>query len=369
MKVLIFALLYLVCIASQASDKKPAKAFEYFKLGYDLEVQKELADAAHNYFKASKLYADYGNHLSQAKVLERLGIVFYKSYHYNNSLTFHSKTLHLRLAHGAPKHKVAQSMFNIGMAHHKTGNGDSATYYLLEALDTYEDPEMKGDCYHQLAYVQKELNAFDTSVKYYLMAADYTADAQSKASIYNNLGNMYKQSGDTTNALVYLNKSLEYGGVAETYNNIGQIHFAKGDLSKALHYLNEAATLQDTTNVNTNIQDTYRRLANIYEAAGNMPEALRCLKISERLSQRLVNDQADLSELYKYYMGALAVERISQYEKQKQYNFWIVFGLMAFVVFVIGVALMYYFKAKRARQDTTMMQSAVSELNDLLGKK
>ncbi|MGD1959112.1 MAG: tetratricopeptide repeat protein [Fulvivirga sp.] len=344
---------------------------QLYRDAYKLEGDNQLYEAAKTYLEAADLYRAQKNYEFQAKVTERVGIIYHNAFHYQNSITFYRKTLHIRQEHFPDPEKEAQALYNIGIAYQHMGSYDSAIHYLGEASNTYVKDYYKAKCYFEIARVTRRLKDLDRTVKYYMQASELDLDAAMQANVFQNLGYAYMHFGDTVKAEHYFDKAMPLVMFNETLVNKAVIHRTRGEYKKALEYLTQAASQQDTSKITELVMFNYRQLADVHFLLDNKEESLLCHQIRGDMGDRLYKRQKELDQLYNHYQGQLMVARFEAEEERKAYqeNLIIYGAIFMGIVIIIGLGLLTYQKrAKRLRKaresDLKTIDQRLTKLNN-----
>jgi len=153
----------------------------------------------------------------------------------------------------------------------------------------------RGDFHIALTHLQHALQYFED--------AD---DAEGIASIYNNIGVIYKNWGDYEKATIFYHRALEIkeknktakGSIANSYNNIGILYFFQENYSKALEYIQVAEKInRDCGNVNA-LAGNYTNIALIHNREGHHDTALEYLAESLKIKEEL-GDKLEITVAYR----------------------------------------------------------------------
>ncbi len=151
------------------------------------------------------------------------------------------------------------------------------------------------------------------------------------ASALNNIGLIYSNKGNLSQALMYYQKSLkiqqEFGenkGVSTTLNNIGLIYKNQGDIPKALDYYHKALKIREEIGDKYGIAQSFNNIGFIYNNLNNIPKALeyfhKALKIQEEIGDKqgvarslnnigaIYKNQGENEKAIEYYQQSLAIQ-------------------------------------------------------------
>ena len=155
-----------------------------------------------------------------------------------------------------------------------------------------EEYHQRGDYANALARYQKAQNGFESLLSQKVVESEYvnTASIQiSLASIYNAKGDICRSQKKLSEALDWLNKSLEirkkvqgenHPEVAKIYNNIALVYAAQGQHAKALEWYQKDLAISEKT-LGADHPDTAMTYSNIgisHFHLGNRDNALRWFK-------------------------------------------------------------------------------------------
>ena len=126
---------------------------------------------------------------------------------------------------------------------------------------------------------------YDRAMQYHRAALNYARTDSLKAITQNNIGFVYSEQGNYTQALSYYEKALQiqlqiYGeqhpSVATSYNNIGSVHYEQGDYTRALEYYEKALQirLQFFDEQHPDVAVSYNNIGLVYYRQGAYPQAL-----------------------------------------------------------------------------------------------
>jgi signal transduction histidine kinase len=158
------------------------------------------------------------------------------------------------------------------------------------------------------------------------------------AKSYGNIGNIYMQQGNYSDALknhfasLNIVKEINYKkGIASSYNSIGIVYMNQGNYLEALKSHYASLKLMEEIKDKKGIAISYNEIGGIYSEQGNYPEALKnhfiSLKIKEELKDKksiafsylnignVYINQGKYPEALKYYFEGL---RIKEELKDKQ---------------------------------------------------
>jgi serine phosphatase RsbU (regulator of sigma subunit) len=114
------------------------------------------------------------------------------------------------------------------------------------------------------------------------------------AQATNNIGFVYDEQGDVTNALFYYNEGLklrkeigEKHGIAESLNNLAIVYEGLADIPHALECHFAALKIQEEIHDSVGLSLSFNNIAYIYEYQEDIPKALEYYKKSLAISQKI----------------------------------------------------------------------------------
>jgi serine phosphatase RsbU (regulator of sigma subunit)/Flp pilus assembly protein TadD len=167
-----------------------------------------------------------------------------------------------------------------------------------------------------------------------LVLAQYAGDKSGESSSLNNIGVIYRHTGDLDKALSNYIASLHIqednkfeDALAYTYSNIGTIYSLKGEPHKALDYFLKANAQFESINHHLRIVGTLNNIGNVYTDLGDYDNALsyylKSLDEYEQLEDKsqafvpltnignLFFNKGDMDKALEYYNRSLVLEQAS----------------------------------------------------------
>ncbi|MBN1338819.1 MAG: tetratricopeptide repeat-containing sensor histidine kinase [Bacteroidales bacterium] len=174
---------------------------------------------------------------------------------------------------------------------------------------------IKAEIYEILGQANYYLINFDIAADHFLMAGNLfesTGDLSGIARNFNHLSLIYKDIGDTVNALAYNRKALALfrksgnrKGEANTLNLMGSI-FLISDLEKAHKYYSASYEIRKTLDDQGDIASSMNNLGIIFQRKGATDSAVMCYEKAYEINKQLG---------YKQYM-AVALSNIALLEEE-----------------------------------------------------
>jgi serine phosphatase RsbU (regulator of sigma subunit)/Flp pilus assembly protein TadD len=214
----------------------------------------------------------------EAYALKYIGLVNYFQGQYVQTITNWEQALAL-FEEIDEKDGIANMLSNLGVVYNNEGNDARALALYMKALTLAE-----------------EIN-----------------DTIRKITTLNNIGLIYSKKKATEKlALENYLKALEFGesteyfdGIGSTYLNLGELYYNQGNNSDALDYFEKSLMAYRKTNT-VNITNALTYIGKIYVALKDYPEALRyqeeAFKIAEKMGARLEMAKSSLGLAETYFI-------------------------------------------------------------------
>lgn len=247
---------------------QPAKAIEYYKqslhirgtLGYKQSsintlnnlakaflLLKNRAESIASLNKALELSKEIGDPLTEANIHNELGNTYLSIDDYPEALRRYLLALKIRHSYGKDE-DIARTMVNIALVYRRLGLFRNAQKYLSEAKDLATNLDTKPDL---------------------------------KIYIYQNMGNVYYDQKQYTEAINAYHKALELSEqkgddlqVTRVLKNIAQTYLDLNKPSKARNTITQAIKIALRSNQNQMLADLYNTLGNIERHDNNFDLAL-----------------------------------------------------------------------------------------------
>ncbi|MDD4560805.1 MAG: tetratricopeptide repeat-containing sensor histidine kinase [Candidatus Cloacimonetes bacterium] len=187
-------------------------------------------------------------------------------------------------------------------------------------LEDEKDIDMKLNLYNNICVAYGIIGEYHDCIHYAYQAmelADKHGMPERRMEPLLNLGASYEKMGDPKKAMKYwmetLDLSRKFKSVRREFETLGNIALAYVELkeyNKALEYAFDALNLRKVHLPEESLGISYNNIGFIYEASGNLEEALKYYKMGEQWYQKLRRDSAlancliNQASLY-YKMGDL----------------------------------------------------------------
>lgn len=257
---------------SQAVVKYKAKIYSNIGIIYD--VQGNFPEALKNHLAALKIYDSMNDKRGAARCYNNIGIIYKQQDNYQEALKNHFLSLKIDTELGYKK-GIAYSHNNIGNIY-----SDQAENEKNEAI--------------RLKTLNLALKSYSSSLEILILMDDQ----RGMASLYNNIGIIYKEQGDYTNALKNHFSSLktrektnDKDGIAISSTNIGNVFIRLKKYKEAEEYFNKAIKLSTEIGNKEYLKHTYSGLTELNVAKENYKNAYEYHKLFISYRDSLDNEE------------------------------------------------------------------------------
>lgn len=209
------------------------------------------------------------------------------------------------------------------------GDYKSATENYLNVLKYYEIEQDTAGLViinNNLGAIYDRLQDYENALTYFFEASDLLNRMQPdeqvslrRASVFNNIGNVYQTKGDISSAAQYYEKALsiaQEAGIGRVegiaLNNLGKLYLVDiGDYPKALEYLNQGLKVRIAEGDKAEIARSYNVLSNYYLTVGDLEKAKESVKTAIQLSQEIGSLEA---QIYSYSTLSGIESEMNNYE-------------------------------------------------------
>lgn len=293
------------------------------------------------------LSADYNN----------IGNVYGRLSDYERSLQYLLASVKIKQEIG-DKYGESQGLMNIGTIYKLSGQVEKAMSYYRDAMKlTIEIVDKYG-----LAYVYNNIGALyfnqknnDSALKYFNQALTLTTELEDKtgmANAYANLGKLNRELGKSNEALGYFNKALKLydasedsDGIAYVLNSLGFLNFGNGKYAAAIRCHLRSLGLAKESGVKERMKDCYEGLFSAYAALNDFTNALAYQKLFSDLTDSIFTiesgkQMADMETKFQTekkeeqikLLNKTAEAQVAKLEKQKVITFWVLAGVLVFLI-------------------------------------
>lgn len=290
----------------------------YMKIG-DFENAEKYA------FEALKISSNSNDTNFYLLDINQLGRVYHHFQKYDLAIETFNK--------GIARHKTSpQGTFistifsNLGSAYGQKGEIENQINSYLEGsklADKFKNYTAKSFALYNIAYLYMDLNQYEKSEKYYLLALKDSAQIKLKAYVYMNhhgLGNNYSRWGKYQKALKHNKIALDYYKLTgnklyqfDVLNNIAVVYSGMNNPSKSIEYANLALKLAIELDHKLAIAGAKQTLANGLVSLKKYDEA-------ENILLQIARDTIDTKIISLETKSAIYQNLSSVYEGKKNYT-------------------------------------------------
>lgn len=271
------------------------------------------------FFKEAEILAEHsGNLRHKFKVAEGISFVNGRCANYDFQLKYAKQALDLAKRVNN-KNWIAYSYYRMGVAHSKSGNEDSVSFFL-----------------HQMEKYTKFINEKELPL------------------ILTNLGLLYRDS-NPEEAKKFLMKSLSYKEFTNTYEWLAEIAYDEGKPDEAYHYWKRALTIQDATPKDNVIHNLIE-----YDMERGKTDSI-CERINEIIAIRDSIDAKLKNDTIKDLQTRFDHE-VAMREKDQIVIKWQWIAIILVVLLLVGIVY-YLFKKYQTR---LRLQNSQMQINDYM---
>ena len=187
-------------------------------------------------------------------------------------------------------HNYSSLFYAQGLIAIKQGDDHGALHYLQKAIDIQEKDSINPGLYFYAALAHKNLGNYSLAAEYYIESAkkfEVDSNYRNVASVYTNLGNVFRQIKRYDEAELYFNKALELakansldGVLTFIYSGLGNIFMDMEDYQSALIQFKQAYKVSEDVDkykiLNLiNIADAKSKLGMKKDALKDLQSALK----------------------------------------------------------------------------------------------
>jgi signal transduction histidine kinase len=318
-------------------------ALRHHNMGAIYWAQTDYRKALHHYLKALEYFERIQNKGRISMAMVNIGLVYLDCQ--EDSLALHYCRQGLLKAKEAQHTRyMAYAQNCLGRALERKGQTDSALYYFDQSINTYgqlQDLGGLGMNYHSIGNVYQKQKAYTESLTAYQKALLFAEQIQSRYWI------------------------------AMNHQQIALLHFETNDWFLANYNIQKALQIAQTEGYREIVRESYRLLADIYQAVGNTAEALAFYKryvavkdsiFSEekykQLNQLKLQYESERQEQENALLRSEKSLKITQLKQAKR-SLWL---LTAGVVGLLGVAVLLLYSRQFLQKTRRKLQLQNEEI-------
>jgi CHAT domain-containing protein len=264
---------------------------------YQMGDYQSAIDSYSEYLSISRSSADK-NH--EAGALHQLGVVYHLLADEQKARDFYEQSLQIRSSTDPPTIESLSGMgvtlTNIGNLYRGVGGGDKPIVYF--------SPRTKDDLLKALEYYRQSIEIARRVTK-----LNPNASTLETFNLHQ-IGNIYKEFGNYSEALTYLNQSLEraraskwVNGEANVLKSIGNLYVRKGENQKSFEYFDQSIAILNSGVVDTDKAEYLISIAKDYYRMGETKKALDLY--NEALAHARTREQQDISAMVLFEIAGI----------------------------------------------------------------
>jgi signal transduction histidine kinase len=284
--------LFLALEILKAKEQPQLLTTVYDQLG---EVYSDLGQhdvALKYYFDALAINERLGLKYEIAKVYSEIGWIYKNQLNFSQARLYMDKALSLR-EEIKDEHGISNSYNVLGVLYYQEKKYNEALKFLQKSLEIRErigHKEGASACMFNMALVYEDLGQYEKALEHHF------------------------------NALIIDEAISDKQGLSISYNQIGQVYTKAKKFSEAATYLRKAADLSLETGSKISIMNNRLFFSELYEAQGNMKQALFYHKLYSQLNDSIYSEGnamklAELQALYQVEQKNQEIELLNQHKE------------------------------------------------------
>lgn len=351
-------------------------ANSYGSLGYcyiNLDNKKALTYTK----KALSIRTELNDEAGIATSNNVIGVIYYYTGDYLNSIDYHLKALSMREKIG-DQGRVATSYNNIALVHIAIENYETALDYLEKALAIrIKNGSKRGIAIikDNIGDIHLKMGEYDEAFKYFndaLVINKEIGNKKSEAYSSYNIANVYQKLNDTTNAVKFYNIALdiytqldEKNGISNVENGLARLYNELGLIIPAIKHANIAFTSAQSINSLENVAFAAGILRSCYAKIKDYKNAYTYSEIFISASDSLKNSNnyKRLAKIdFDYKVEKLKKEKEFELNKQKSFIMYLI--IMLVLSFMIVVLIIFgYISKRRLNKKLSILNARLIEIN------
>ncbi|GAA4892997.1 hypothetical protein GCM10023311_16810 [Flaviramulus aquimarinus] len=319
-------------IASKPQDSIKIKAYSDL-CWYYRNISTDSAFAYGNL--ALKLSKSTQNKLGEAQAYNDIGIIHYGLADFNKSIRYYKKTLNIR-EQMLDSMGMASAYNKLGISYQRTFKLDSSIIYATEALKIYEAKnhiKYATVIKNNIANIHQDLKQYKKALSSHLEIAETCKKINDYVGLtrsYTNIGNSYLFLKDTLNSFKFYQKGIEIAQengyqreLATIYNNLGSLFKNQEKFEQAIIAFNKAFVLRSKLKDNYGISSAAINLGVLYLSTGETSKAKDKLNLGLNISKKTAAKELEMKAyeaLLLYQALKKNTDRDSIIYYQKRYN-------------------------------------------------
>ncbi len=290
------------------ADEYPAKAIEYELKALELSLQK--GDVTNIVISHTRIGSHYRQHSDYAKAIS----------HFENAVSTGNES---------HRHLLGQAYLELGIARLRMAELDLSEQALMQCLEISQengDQNREASVYNMLGNVYKDRNNYQGAVEWYLKGLkifETLGDSSGLTQVVSNVGNMQYLLGNYDKALVYAQTSLEIAekinqqsSIAYSNRLLGRIFRKQAKYDEAIRAYDKAIRIYQSIGAKRDVGETFNNSANIYFERGEFQFATARYRDALEIL-RTIHDSVNMA--YSYTSLAQAYLQLNDSKSALQY--------------------------------------------------
>ncbi|MDY8138033.1 tetratricopeptide repeat protein [Aquimarina sp. 2201CG5-10] len=332
-------------------NRQRAELFQ--QLGILYRKRAQYGKAMKYYLDAQKIFLEYNDSLNLSSNYHNIGNVFKYQKEYRKSINVFKKAIAINESLGIPK-KIGDNYNAIGGSYRRIGKIDSASYFLEEAYQKYEQAGYEEGKYRAIANKSQILNIQNKHTEALDLQLEYLAYVEKKeikestatanynlAGTYNNLGKFNKAISHVDQSIAIAIKEKMGRRLAVSYKRKSLSYFKMKQFEDALEY--------------------YRKYAKANDSVFNLQKAkeIREIELQYEFEQQKLKDSIQFAE-EKKRISTIAENQ----ELKRKWYFTLLLITLFLTVLILYYGIRYFRKVWKQNQlRETTLTSQIEELH------
>ena len=323
------------------------------------------------------------------KAYTNLGNVYSDKGENTKALGFYQKALKIAESN-SDKKNIASLLKNIGILYVTWKDFSNALdYYQKSQAIAYEimDSSLIADCYNNKGVVYEQQQNYEEALLAYKGALDYYLknNPDNIAMEYSNMAIVYKLKKDYASSvdcnLKAIDLAIKSGNkwfASAIYNNIGNLYVELGDSKKAIDYCNKSLAIAKEISASEILINVYETLADANAKAGDYKTAFNCQKQYAIEKDKFISTESanQLNELQTKYdtekkeseikqlqqNEKISIQEIKEQKFQIQKRNYLITGVL--LLFISLVAVAYFGISRKNLKNKLEKENAIRETEE-----
>ena len=265
--------------AAEKTGDAATLAKAHFLVGYFEDLDGMYYKAVKQYFLALKYYRSTLNIQRQTDCLKNLGILYLQAGFADRAISFYMDALQLAIELRDPEIKSVLQ-YQLGKAWRRAGDYGTALSYHQQAMNGFvatKNTYMVGETHVEMGLLEEGQENYQLALEYYSILPD-PENTVSKSYLrgLNNRGNIYLLTGNVDSARILFEHGIEIArqnsiprhaepALNKLYSNLGRIYWDSGDSAQAVLLFETSLNYIEPTSFDKGFLATAKLLADYYE--------------------------------------------------------------------------------------------------------